>query len=93
MLLVSEFSRSSRRLCSRMPMKHILAVLTRVVLAILVLGGFAALLVALLVFTPLLPLWAINTLFHTTIPYTFWTWLAVVVIKATVIQVVKSARS
>lgn len=30
-----------------------------------------------IIFCPLLALWAMNTLFHFGIPYTFWTWLAV----------------
>lgn len=41
-------------------------------------------LVALLIVGPLLIIWALNTLFPAlAIPYTFWTWLAVVVMNLT----------
>ena len=39
-----------------------------------------ALVVALLVLSPLAIIWALNTLFLLAIPYNFWTWLAVVVL-------------
>jgi hypothetical protein len=35
--------------------------------------------ISLITFMPLAAIWALNTLFTLTIPYTFWTWLAVVV--------------
>lgn len=40
-----------------------------------VLGAFLGAII-LLVALPLVPIWAINTLFNTGIPYTFMTWLA-----------------
>lgn len=46
--------------------------------------GVAGFIIALLVFVILFPwavIWAVNTLFPTlAIPFTFWTWLAVLVI-------------
>lgn len=41
-------------------------------------AGFALifLLLLLIVFTPLITIWALNTLFNLGIAYTFWTWLA-----------------
>jgi hypothetical protein len=38
--------------------------------------------IALIVFWPLAAIWAVNTLFGFTIAYTFWNWLAVVVLVA-----------
>ena len=37
---------------------------------------------ALVVFWPFALIWAVNTLFATAIPYTFWTWLAAMVMMA-----------
>lgn len=34
------------------------------------------LIVVLFVFTPIFSIWAVNTLFSTVIPITFWTWLS-----------------
>jgi hypothetical protein len=44
--------------------------------------GVAALLIILVIAGPLIVIWAWNTLFGAglLIPYTFWTWLAVLVI-------------
>lgn len=41
---------------------------------------FAVLVIALLILCPLGAIWSLNTLFHFGIPYTFWSWLAVVVL-------------
>jgi hypothetical protein len=44
-----------------------------------------ALIVLLIVGGPLATIWALNTLFPAlAIPYTFWTWLAALVLAATV---------
>ncbi len=44
-----------------------------------------ALVVALIVAGPLLVIWALNTLFPVlAIPYTIWTWLAALILGATV---------
>ena len=44
--------------------------------------AFVALIVALIVFGPLLSIWALNTLFPVlAIPYTIETWAAVILIK------------
>lgn len=37
--------------------------------------------VALVIFWPLVMIWSINTLFGLGIPYTFWTWLAMLVLN------------
>lgn len=37
---------------------------------------FLTLALAVIAGGPLISLWALNTLFHASIPYTFWTWLA-----------------
>jgi uncharacterized membrane protein YccF (DUF307 family) len=37
---------------------------------------------ALVLFWPFALIWAVNTLFATAIPYTFWTWLAAMVMMA-----------
>ena len=43
--------------------------------------GFAVLIVALVLLGPLLTIWALNTLFPVlAIEFTFWTWCAVVII-------------
>jgi hypothetical protein len=41
--------------------------------------------VAAIVFGPLLPIWAVNTLFKTEIEYTFWTWLASIILTSGVL--------
>lgn len=41
-----------------------------------------ALILLLIVFFPFAIIWALNTLFATVIPYTFWTWLAVIVLNS-----------
>jgi hypothetical protein len=38
--------------------------------------GIVVLIVLLVIFGPLMGVWAINTLFHTNTAYNFWTWLA-----------------
>jgi multidrug transporter EmrE-like cation transporter len=38
--------------------------------------GLVGLLILLIVFSPLITLWALNTLFNLGIAYTIWTWLA-----------------
>jgi hypothetical protein len=38
--------------------------------------GLIVLLVLLIVFSPLITIWALNTLFALGIDYTIWTWLA-----------------
>ena len=40
-----------------------------------------ALVIALIIFGPFALIWALNTLFALSIPYTFWTWLASLVIS------------
>ena len=42
------------------------------------------LVVALVIIGPLAVIWALNTLFGLGIAYTFWTWLAVLVLSATI---------
>jgi hypothetical protein len=42
------------------------------------------LVVALVILGPLAIIWALNTLFGLGIAYTFWTWLAVLVLSATI---------
>lgn len=45
--------------------------------------GLLVLIVLLIILGPLATIWAINTLFPVAaIPYTFWTWLAVIVLGA-----------
>ncbi len=45
---------------------------------------FLLLLVLIFVFAPLSVIWALNTLFPVlAIPYTFWTWLSVVILDLT----------
>lgn len=41
---------------------------------------FVLFFLAAIVFGPLLPIWAVNTLFKTQIEYTFWTWLASIIL-------------
>lgn len=42
------------------------------------------LVVALVILGPLAVIWALNTLFGLGIAYTFWTWLAVLVLSGTI---------
>ena len=44
--------------------------------------AFVALIIALIILAPFALIWALNTLFALGIPYTFWTWLASLVISA-----------
>ena len=44
--------------------------------------AFVALIIALIIFAPFALIWALNTLFALSIPYTFWTWLASLVITS-----------
>ncbi len=46
--------------------------------------AIVALVVALVILGPLAIIWALNTLFGLGIAYTFWTWLAVLVLSATI---------
>jgi hypothetical protein len=55
--------------------------------------GIIALVVTLIVAGPLLLVWALNTLFPVlAIPYTIWTWLAALIVGATVSPTVKVKR-
>lgn len=45
-------------------------------------AGLALLVLALIVLGPLAVIWALNTLFSLGIAYTFWNWLAVVVLQS-----------
>ena len=55
--------------------------------------GIVALIVVLVLAGPLLIIWALNTLFPVVaIPYTFWTWLAALILGATVSPTVKVKR-
>jgi hypothetical protein len=55
--------------------------------------GIIALVVTLIVAGPLLLIWALNTLFPVlAIPYTFWTWVAALIVGATVSPTVKVKR-
>jgi hypothetical protein len=38
----------------------------------------------LIVFVPLVVIWALNTLFALSIAYTFWTWLSVVILTSVI---------
>jgi hypothetical protein len=44
--------------------------------------GLVVFLIVWIVLWPLAAIWAVNTLFGFTIAYTFWNWLAVVVLTA-----------
>ena len=46
--------------------------------------GIAGIVVVLIFLWPLAVIWALNTLFALGIPYTFWTWLAVLVLNTTI---------
>lgn len=39
--------------------------------------------IALIIFWPFVIIWALNTIFGVGVAYTFWTWLAMLVITAT----------
>jgi len=55
--------------------------------------GIVVLIVALILAGPLAVIWALNTLFPVlAIPYTIWTWLAALVLGATVSPTVKIRR-
>jgi hypothetical protein len=55
--------------------------------------GIIALVVTLIIAGPLLLIWALNTLFPVlAIPYTVWTWLAALIVGATVSPTVKVKR-
>jgi hypothetical protein len=55
--------------------------------------GIIALVLALIIAGPLLLIWALNTLFPVVaIPYTIWTWLAALILGATVSPTVKVKR-
>ncbi len=41
--------------------------------------GAIVLIVLLVIIGPLIGIWAVNTLFSISTPYTFWTWLASIV--------------
>lgn len=44
------------------------------------LGTLIVLVLALIVLAPFAVIWALNTLFALAIPYTFWTWLAMLIV-------------
>jgi hypothetical protein len=55
--------------------------------------GIVVLIVVLILAGPLAVIWALNTLFPVlAIPYTVWTWLAALVLGATVSPTVKVKR-
>lgn len=55
--------------------------------------GIIALVVILILAGPLLLIWSLNTLFPVlAIPYTIWTWLAALILAATVSPTVKVKR-
>jgi hypothetical protein len=55
--------------------------------------GIVVLIVVLILAGPLAVIWALNTLFPVlAIPYTIWTWLAALVLGATVSPTVKVKR-
>lgn len=45
--------------------------------------GIIPLAILMIIFWPFVIIWAMNTLFDLGIAYTFWTWLAMLVITAT----------
>lgn len=45
--------------------------------------GLVAIFVIVLLF-PFATIWALNTLFALSIPYTFWSWLAMIIVNCTV---------
>ncbi len=42
-----------------------------------------SLIIAIVIFAPLVVIWALNTLFNLGIAYSFWTWLATAVLTGT----------
>ncbi len=62
---------------------------SRDILAIL----FIVLVVALIVIGPIITIWALNTLFPVlAIPYTFWTWLATIILGAVFSPTIRVTR-
>jgi hypothetical protein len=60
---------------------------------VLTVVGLIALIVLVVVAGPLLLIWALNTLFPVlAIPYTGWTWLAALILAATISPTVKVKR-
>jgi hypothetical protein len=60
---------------------------------VIALFGLVALIVLVVVAGPLLLIWALNTLFPVlAIPYTGWTWLAALILGATVSPTVRVKR-
>lgn len=49
-----------------------------------VLVGLLLLIVVLIIVGPFLTIWALNTLFGLGIAYTFWTWLATVILATAI---------
>lgn len=45
--------------------------------------GIVSLIIAIVIFAPLVVIWALNTLFNLGIVYNFWTWLATAVLTGT----------
>ena len=55
--------------------------------------GIIGVVLLLIVAGPLLLLWSLNTLFPVlAIPYTFWTWIAALILAATVSPTIKVKR-
>jgi hypothetical protein len=46
--------------------------------------GLITLIILLITIGPLAVIWALNTLFGLTIPFTIWTWLAVIILNLTI---------
>ena len=47
-------------------------------------GAFVAIVIGLIIFWPFVLIWGLNTLFPVlAIPFTFWTWLAALVVTMT----------
>lgn len=44
---------------------------------------FTGIIISLIILTPFAIIWALNTLFALNIAYTFWSWLAVIVLNLT----------
>jgi hypothetical protein len=57
--------------------------MTSAILGLTGVVGFVLLIIVWILLWPLAVIWAVNTLFSLGIAYTFWTWLAVVVLTAT----------
>ena len=58
--------------------------MTKMTTDILRIVFYALLIIAIVVYGPLATIWALNTLFPVlSIPYTFYSWLAVIVMNAT----------